>query len=66
MYAFFHGIGFGDKFCEVVFMFTIKHVMLNLACIVLSDLSIPYTFFLPKNGGGIGNFFYCQAGFFFT
>jgi len=66
LYAFFHGIGFGDKFCEVVFMFTIKHVMLNLACIVLSDLSIPYTFFLPKNGGGIGNFFYCQAGFFFT
>ena len=48
LYAFFHGIGFGDKFCEVVFMFTMKHVMLNLACIVLSNLSIPYAFFLPK------------------
>jgi len=24
LYAFFHGIGFGDKFCEVVFMFTIN------------------------------------------
>jgi hypothetical protein len=48
LYAFFHGIGFGDKFCEVVFMFTIKHVMLNLACIVLSDLSICYTFSFPK------------------